>query len=106
MTFWIHLLFFLVVLGVVAQSTLYQVPIRLGVTNIITFEANNLLTDFTNTTRQTIRNNERNEDQYIYSFGNLPSWITSVNGSTISGIPNDNISAAIISIAFAKSGET
>lgn len=105
MTFWIHFLFFLVILEVRAQSTLIQVPIRLGATNIITFEANNLLTDFTNTTRQEATNNQRSGDQYVYSFSNLPSWINNVNGSTISGIPNADTSLTIISVIFAKRGE-
>jgi hypothetical protein len=106
MTFLIHFLFFLVIQEIRSQSSIVQVPIRLGVTNIITFEANNLLTDLTNTTKQTTRNNEKNEDPYTYSFSNLPSWIKSINGSTISGMPNANTSSAIISVTFAKRGET
>ena len=102
MPVWLLALLLLIVQGADNSSSYYQVPIRPGVTNTITFDVTPSSSNYTNSTRQGTTTTLSSSNQYVYSFSGLPSWVTSINGSTISGVPYINSSNYSIVVTFRK----
>ena len=64
----------------------YEVPIQPGVRNTINFDVSTLGQGATGMNSLLTGASTANSG-YTYSFDNLPKWINSINGATISGIP-------------------
>ena len=64
----------------------YEVPVQPGVRNTINFDVSTLGQGATGM-NSLLTGASTTNSGYTYSFDNLPNWINSINGATISGIP-------------------